>query len=314
MHPTEGNWGRHGVKIRALKNVEVFSDSRQVMYFSSLKKKKKKIEIEHVYRIYGRHAKASKAAINQEKTQIFRLRERNVPTKLEHDDFTKKVKDKVTILRAVFCKDSGQETSENLQKAIKTLEKFQDGYSKFVSLAGKILKLNTYVFSTVWNNAWLIEIKDPHFKAFIRKMERFLCKYKGNEILEKNICKQRQRGPIDLINIKVRIQAIQAFEYLNADLQTSETNNVFFEVGLHQKTIYQKIVAKRGNASQTKEIITLIVRNISEIKKYMKTHKIVKPKNKINYFLEIYIPLEPKLVSINYLVLHNLLPKGLRRM
>ena len=49
----------------------------------------------------------------------------------------------------------------------------------------------------------------------------------------------------------------------------------------------------------------------------MKTHKIVKPKNiqdinfpkdKINYFLDIYIPLEPKLVSIDYLVLHNLLP------
>ena len=49
----------------------------------------------------------------------------------------------------------------------------------------------------------------------------------------------------------------------------------------------------------------------------MKTHKIVKPKNtqgilfpkdKINYFLEICIPLEPKLVSIKYSVMHNLLP------
>ena len=134
-------------------------------------------EIEHVYRIYGRYAKASKAAINQEKTQIFRLGERNVPTKLEHDDFTKKVKDTVTILGAVFCKDKGQETSENLQMATKTLEKFQDGYGKFVSLTGKILKLNTYVFSTVWNNAWLIDIKDPRFKSFIRRIERFLCKY-----------------------------------------------------------------------------------------------------------------------------------------
>ena len=89
----------------------------------------------------------------------------------------KKVKDTVTILRVVFCKDKGQETSENLQMATKTLEKFQDGYGKFVSLTGKILKLNTYVFSTVWNNAWLIDIKDPRFKAFIRRIERFLCKY-----------------------------------------------------------------------------------------------------------------------------------------
>ena len=38
-----------------------------------------------------------------EKTQIFKLGEHNVPTKLEHDDFTKKVKNKVTVLGAVFC-------------------------------------------------------------------------------------------------------------------------------------------------------------------------------------------------------------------
>ena len=40
----------------------------------------------------------------------------------------------------------------------------------------------------------------------------------------------------------------------------------------------------------------------------MQRHKIVKPKDKIKYFLEIYVPLEPKLVSNNYILLHNLLP------
>ena len=63
-------------------------------------------KIECAYDIYRWHAKASKAAINLEKkTQIFRLGEQNVPTKLEHDDFTTSVKDKVTILRAVFCSE-----------------------------------------------------------------------------------------------------------------------------------------------------------------------------------------------------------------
>ena len=92
---------------------------------------------------------------------------------------------------------------------------------------------------------------------------------------------------------------------------------MLFEVGLHQKTLYGIVVVKGANAPQTKEIIKLLLKNINKINEYTTTHKIVKPKNiqdilfpknKINYFTEIYIPLEPKLVSINYLVSHNLLP------
>ena len=273
-------------------------------------------EIKHVFEIYRRHAKASEAAINVEKTQILKLGEHNVPTKLEHDDFTKKVKNKVTVLGAVFCSDKSQETFENLQKATKALEKLQNGNGRFLSLAGKILALNTYVFSTVWNNAWLIDIKNSHLKKFINRIERYLCLYKGNEIMEK-ISTSRDKGGLGLINIKERIQSIHALEYLQANKQLPETDNVLFEVGLHQKTIYGTVVAKGANASQTKELIILLLKNINKINQYTATHKIVKPKNiqdilfpknKINYFTEIYIPLEPKLVSINYLVLHNLLP------
>ena len=273
-------------------------------------------EIKHVFEIYKRHAKASEAAINVEKTQIFKLGEQNVPTKLEHDEFTKKVKNKVTVLGAVFCSDKSQETFENLQKATKALERLQNGNGKFLSLAGKILVLNTYVFGTVWTNTWLIDIKDSHFKSFIGKIQRYLCLYKGNEIREK-VSTSRDRGGLGLINVKERIQAIQALEYLQANQQLPETDNVLFEVGLHQKTLYGSVVVKGANAHQTKEIINLLVKDINKVNQYTTTHKIVKPKNiedilspkdKINYFTEIYIPLEPKLVSINYLVLHNLLP------
>ena len=70
-------------------------------------------------KFYGKHARAPETAINLEKTQTFQLGDRNVQTKWEHDEFTKKVKDKVTILGAVFCRDKGQETFGNLQKATK---------------------------------------------------------------------------------------------------------------------------------------------------------------------------------------------------
>ena len=46
----------------------------------------------------------------------------------------------------------------------------------------------------------------------------------------------RDIGGLGLINIKERIQAIQALEYLQANQQSPETDNVLFEVGLHQIT------------------------------------------------------------------------------
>ena len=271
-------------------------------------------EMKYVYEIYGKHSRASEAAINLEKTQIFRLGDRNVLTKWEHDEFTKKVKNKVTILGAVFCRDKGQETCENLQKATKTVEKLQNSTGKFISLAGKILRLNTYVFSTVWNNAWMINIKNYHFRQFITQIEKYLCEFKGKEILGK-VSKRREEGGLGLINVKERIQEIQALEFLKADIQKPETDNLLFEVGWKQKALYGRMF-HGGKSEKAKDIITVICDKIDEIKRFKMNHKSVKakniqdiifPKRKMTFFKEIYDPIEPKLMSTNYLMLHGLL-------
>ena len=88
-----------------------------------------------------------------------------------------------------------------------------------------------------------------------------------------------ERGGLGLINVKERIQAIQALEYLQANQQLPETDNVLFEVGLHQKTLYGMVVVKGANAPQTKELINLLLKDINKINQYTAAHKIVKPKN-----------------------------------
>ena len=97
-------------------------------------------------------------------------------------------------------------------------------------------------------------------------------------------------------------------KYLQANQQVPETDNLLFEVWLHQKTLYGTVVVKGANAHQTNEIINLLLKDINKVNQYTKTHKIVKPKNiqdilfpknKVNYFTEIYIPLEPK-IGFNY--------------
>ena len=110
------------------------------------------------------------------------------------------------------------------------------------------------------------------------KIERYLCLYKGNEIMEK-FSTSSYRGGLGLINVKERIQAIQALEYLQANQQHPETDNVSFEVRLHQKTLYRTVVVKGANTPQTKEVINLLLKDINKINQYTATHKTVKPKN-----------------------------------
>ena len=273
-------------------------------------------EIKYIYEIFNKHSQASEAAINMEKTQIFRLGDRHVPTKSEHDEFTKKVKDKVTILGAVFCRDKHLETFENLQKAYNALKKAKNNYSygNFVSLVGKILRLNTYVFSTVWNNAWLIDIKDKYFKQFLKEVEKYLCKYKGQEIVEQ-ISKTKDEGGLGLINLTERLQAIKILELLNAASQRPESDNIIYEIGIKQITIYGTSYVG-SKAEETNDIIKLLEKNIDEINKFRISHKTTKPKDiqkiifpkdKKTYFTEIYDAIESKLISTNYLMLHGLL-------
>ena len=271
-------------------------------------------EIKYIYEIFNKHSQPSEAAINMEKTQIFRLGDRHVSTKSEHDNFTKKVKDKVTILGAVFCRDKHLETFENLQKAYNALKKAKNNYSygNFVSLVGKILRLN--VFSTVWNNAWLIDIKDKYFKQFLKEVEKYLCKYKGQEIVEK-VSKTKDEGGLGLINLTERLQAIKILELLNAASQRPESDNIIYEIGIKQMAFYGANYVG-SKAEETNDIIKLLEENIDEINKFRIRHKTTKPKDiqkiifpmdKKTYFTEIYDAIESKLISTNYLMLHGLL-------
>ena len=72
------------------------------------------------------------------------------------------------ILGAIFCHNEKDETKANLKKPKDILKKIKEVHGHWVSLQGKILQLNTHIFSTIWNNAWLLNTKDDHFKDFVK--------------------------------------------------------------------------------------------------------------------------------------------------
>ena len=130
--------------------------------------------------------------------------------------------------------------------------------------------------STVWNNAWLIDIKDKYFKQFLKEVEKYLCKYKGQEIVEE-ISKTKDEGELGLINLTERLQAIKILELLNAANQRPESDNISYEIGIKQMAIYgTNYVGSKAEETVTNDIIKLLEKNIDEIRI---RHKTTNPKD-----------------------------------
>ena len=130
-----------------------------------------------------------------------------------------------------------------------------------------------------------------------------------------HVSKHKNIGGMALINPTERIRCIKLMEYLNAKTQMPETDNLVYEVGTMQKILYGNDF-KRAKSSERNPELLLLIWNLNNITNFKASHKdfkpkdlqnIILPKTKITYFLEIYEAKEPKLISINYLMLHGLL-------
>ena len=285
------------------------------------KTKKRKPKQESIYyKIYKRHSEGSKAKVNEDKTQIFRLGEKGNEAAERDAGIHDKVYSKVTILGAKFCKDKKRETAENLKKANGLLEKIKASTEYYyLGIVGKILKINTYIYTTIYNNAFLMNTSSKDFQDFIKRVSTYIQRIKSSEVYEK-VAREREAGGLGLINIKERIKAIKARDLIEIEEEIIEKDHLFYELGTKQH-----IVAGRISTGPKAEIIRKdlkhIIKDIEKSqedivnyrtrKKKIKAsdmHKILYPKEKTLIPNTIFIPENPKSISINYLVTYEILP------
>ncbi len=134
---------------------------------------------------------------------------------------------------------------------------------------GKILNLNTYIFSKIWHTAWLLDTQDKYFKSFIKDIKEYLQLRKGDEIYEL-VSKKKELGGLNLINLHDRISALQAEQFLKALDQRPETDNILYNMSMSQRKIF-------GTVSPGPTSLT--------IKEEFKTHIRVLEKNRQNQYI-----------------------------
>ena len=197
------------------------------------------VEYKEILKTYRKHSLASGAEINDQKTEIFRL---GKPRRDEYPEFREKIKDKIKIMGATLCADRKLETKANLDKPSKTIKELMEKSDhKTTSLMGKIVNLHTYVYSQIWHAALLVETKSTDFHHFLNQVAKYLQYVKGKEVLDQ-IAKRKEEGGLNLINLKERIEAIKIKELIQAEDQLPETDDLIYEIGIKQKTLFGKLI------------------------------------------------------------------------
>ena len=273
-------------------------------------------ELKEIERIFHNHSLASEAEINTDKTEIFRL---GKPNRNEDEDFKSKIKTKVKILGAYFCENKVDETKENLFKPISRLQQWNNKYTEYITIVGKILRINTYIYSTIFNNAWLLDTENHYFKTLIDEIGKYLQKLKHLETYEL-VSKRINEGGLNLINIKSRVEAIKAKEILEAIYNIPETDNIIYEVSTYQRKLYNtQICGPKADPipKKTMKIIKILEPKMEIVKNYKKRHKNLKtkelerllfPQEKITNYNTIIQTKEAKLIEVNYKTKYGILP------
>ena len=272
-------------------------------------------ELNALNKVLKKHSEASEAKINEDKTQIFVIGRRN-----KHEtDFQKLVTNKIKILGNWFCSEKSKETYENLKKANLTIDSFKEK-TKHLSLIGKIININTYVYSQIWHAAWLIDTNCKEFNSFERKIASYFQLTKAMDVYE-HVSKKKLEGGLNLINVKERIIAIKTKLIIEAIEQKSETDNIIYQLSTYAEKIYDKKITgpkKEIVGDKMKQITDKIIKYLKNLKNFKKRHK---REMKSKDYQHIMFPklikdshnnhlkaIEPKLISLNYLIVHKLLP------
>ena len=134
------------------------------------------------------------------------------------------------------------------------------------------------------------------------------------------VAREREAGGLGLINIEERIKAIKARDLIESEEEIIEKDDLFYELGTKQHIVAGRISTGPKAEIMRKDLKHIIkdieksqedIVNYRTRKKKIKTsdiHKILYPKEKTLIPNTIFIPENPKSISINYLVAYEILP------
>ena len=162
-------------------------------------------------------------------------------------DLKKKSKTKIKILGTHFSNNREQMSYINLIKIEELANEYEDGRGKLKkNILGKIIIVNTIIYSLIYHKALVIQPKGDKFDKLQQSIGRYI-------FLNPDMIEIVEAGELAMINIKKRLDAITLKHLINANYDAPETDNIkYFMTGQagyifkeREKQIHAELVTQR---------------------------------------------------------------------
>ncbi len=207
-------------------HVQAYADDTTVLITEPRQYKK-------IIDIYEKHARASEAKINREKTEILKLG--NV--KQGDVEFQNKIKCKMKILGTFFTSDRSKIGKVNMDYILKSAGNiFTNNYLKYGNeILGKTLIVNTLVYSKMNHLMWILRDCNTEISQLIRQVTDFIIPECQDSM---NISKKQEEGGTGLINLKRRIISAKLKSIINTTKNEPENDNIKYFSSTKGRNVY----------------------------------------------------------------------------
>ena len=276
--------------------------------------------IEH---IFDQYAAASEAKLNKEKTEILPLGrwKDDLPYKEKYKNL---VKHEVKILGAIFTQNRKNFSKLNWDSKMEKIDKIIDFHrDRNISLLGKILLINSLIFSQIWHIGGIITPTKTGISKLYRKLNSWLNGTRGHNIIDQ-IMKPKEYGGAGLLNLEQRLTAIKIknLQFLITGDWYKDFDIILYWAGTKNLILSGKM--KTGPKCETctnkyGDIISTMVKNRNKLCKIanMKVRDIEKniyPMAKTDIpYKNIYSGISTKMISLNFKIATNILKTAVNR-
>ena len=270
-------------------------------------------EYKVIQNIYSKHSIASEAKLNLEKTEILKIGQKN---NYEDDEFRARRKKTVKILGTLFTENRADQSSENNNKVYDIAENLLERIKgRHLSIIGKVLYVNSKIWSLLWHKAWVLNEKEAEMKKLIDRIISFLTSLKKKKTFN-TITLPKELGGLGLINPMTRIPSIKIKALENVGLDYVENDMLQYEIGHRMADIYgyMPVGPKREiHVSRYETVINTFkqnidkLQNITELKVKDIENKIFDP-GKIEVCKNVWLGKISKHHAINYRIATDIMP------
>ena len=186
-----------------------------------------------IFDIYNKHAEASEAKINEEKTEILLIG--NWRNRKSQFSFAKKVKPEIKVLGVMLASRPSDTSDLNWSKAIEKIEKKLPAImERRVTIVGKVLLANSMLLSQLWHLAWVLDENNGRIKQVYQLVNKAIIGKDNGRWTIDTLTLPPEKGGLNLGNIKNKLTAFkvkQLTPFLTGKL-SKEQDEIKYFLGL----------------------------------------------------------------------------------